>query len=172
MPVDLNITDAHIFTLLRAFLLPLAAPAEVIRGPVNRAAMPLGPFVLLTPGAGRPLATPIETHDDVNQTVTISQSTEWVVGVDCFGADANQTARKISMAFRTSYACAAMPGIAPLYSGDAIQFPLVNGEAQYEERWRFDVAFNYQPAIVLPQSSARSLEIDVISVDAIYPPGA
>jgi len=165
----ISITKSQLFALLRAWFLTLLDPAiEVVQGQDNRVPMPKGQFVVITPGRSQQMASPVMDYED--ETVDVSQSTGWTISVDCYGKDSGNFARVLSMALRTPMACEAMPGIAPLYADDAVQFPLVSGEAQYVERWRFDSVLHYNPTITLAQQSAIALAIDVVNVDATYHP--
>lgn len=169
----ISITQTQIFTLLRAFFLLLVdgATVEIVQGQGNRVPMPEGDnFVIITPGKSTQMATPVASYDSDAQTMSIAQSTEIRISVDCYGPLSGNLARVFTMALRSSYACDQMPGIAPLYADDAVQFPLVDGEQQFEERWRFDSVLHYTPAISVPQQSALEVTIGVISVDATYPP--
>lgn len=172
MAAPISTTETQLFALLRAFILPLVdTGVEVVRGQGNRVPMPVGPFVLITAQRGTALGAPVQTYDSSGaQTMNIAQPTEFRIGVDCFGPQAGDYARAISMALRSSYGCDQLPGIAPLYGDDAVQFPLVDGEEQYVERWRFDSVLQYTPSITVGQQSMIAATVGVISVDATYHP--
>lgn len=168
--------QTSLFVQLRAFiLLVLAAdyPAvEVVRGQGNKVPMPAGPFVLITETGLVALAQTQTKYGGLGQTMEMSAPMEWRIGVDCYGPNSQDWAATLATVLRTSYACEQMTTLSPQYAGDATQFPLVDGEAQYEARWRFDAVMQYTPVVSLAQQSAISLDLDVVSVDAIYPPGA
>jgi hypothetical protein len=166
----LSITETQLFTLLGNFFQPLI-DAEIIRGQGNRVPTPSAPnYVVITPVGRVQLGVPSNQYDPIAQTVAISQPLQWSVQVDAFGPLSMDNATALSMVLRTHYACDLLPGIAPLYSGDAVQFPLIDGELQQEERWRFDAVIQYTPVLTLPQQSALALELNLVSVDATYPP--
>lgn len=166
----LSITETQLFTLLGNFFQPLI-DAEIIRGQGNRTPVPAAAnYVVITPVGRVQLGVPTNTYDANAQTVAIAQPLQWSVQVDAFGPLAMDNAAALSMVLRTHYACDLLPGIAPLYSGDAVQFPLIDGEMQQEERWRFDAVLQYTPVLTLAQQSALALELDLVNVDATYPP--
>lgn len=170
MAATLSIVTRDIFVQVRAFFQTLV-DCEIVKGLDNQVPMPAGDdFVVVTPGAGRALGASIETPRNASQAVEISQPTEFRVSVDCFGANAGNISRMLSMATRTSYACDQLTGMAPLFADDAVQFPLISGEEQYVERWRFDFVLQYTPVLTLPQQSMLSVNLDVVSVDATYRP--
>ena len=164
-------TEAIVFTALRAFILGLVT-CEVIRVPANRVATPVGEFIALSPLANIPLATNVGVQDGQQKTVT--QSRQVTVQVDCYGPSAGDNAAKISMLFRDFYGCEALaavaPGVQPLYATDAHQAPLIDGEAQYVERWTFDCVMQVNPVQTVTQDAAVALQADIRSVDRTYPP--
>ena len=164
-------TETTIFTALRAFILGLVT-CEVIRLPVNRVAMPVGEFIALSPLSNIPLATNVGVQ--AGQQKTITQARQVTVQVDCYGPGAGDNAAKISMLFRDFYGCEALaaidPGVQPLYATDAHQAPLVDGEAQYVERWTFDCVVQVSSAQTVAQDAAIALRADVRNVDRTYPP--
>lgn len=170
-----DITETNLFTVLGDFLQGVVGTAvEVVRGQVNRVPMPQGDCVVMSPGSSAALSTPTTSYTSTAKTV--KQSKQWTVQIDCYGAGANDRAQVISMLLRDSYACEqfAVSGleIQPLYAGEPKQLPLISGEQQYIERWTFDAVLQYNPRVSLPQDSATQLAIDVVNVDATYPPGA
>lgn len=168
-------TETVVFTALRAFILGLVT-CEVIRLPVNRVATPAGEFIALSPLSVNALATNVTAQ--AGQSKTVSRSNQFTIQVDCYGANACDNAAKISMFFRDQYGVDALaatnPAIAPLYATDAHQAPLVDGEAQYVERWTFDCVMQVNPAHSVPQPAATELHFDLVagirSVDRAYPP--
>lgn len=162
-----------IFTAIRSFLVELATPQRVIRSPVNRAAMPVGPFVLVTPLATIPLATPTVKIDGAGNR-SVKRSSQFNCQIDCYGPDSGDLAELISMLFREQYAvekfAASGLEIAPLYATNAHQMPIVTGEEQYLERWTFEIALQFNPIVSTVQQSANMLSVGIISVDEAYPP--
>lgn len=169
---SVSLNEEQCFTQLRAFILGLLPGVEVVRGLDNRVPMPRGPFVLITGTGLVPLAVPTVTYGGMLETQAVGTPLQWSIGVDCFGPLAQDWAVILSTVLRTPYTCEQMADVQPLYASDVTQFPLVDGEQQYEERWRFDAVMEYTPVVSLAQQSARSLVLDLVSVDAKYPPGA
>lgn len=165
MSMSPSITETQVFTVLRAFILTIVS-CEVIRTPVNRAAMPVGPFIALSPTSNVPLSTNVSTFTLTTQ--QIKRPSQFTIQVDFYGVGSGDWATAISTLLRNSYACdqfsASGFDIQPLYAGDAHQLPLVNGESQYEERWTFDAVLQFNPVITAPQDSATAL-----SIANIYP---
>lgn len=170
--VDISIDDA--LTALRAFLLGVVPESvEVVAGQDNGVPMPLGAFIAMTPGAQAALSVPTTTYDGAGGTRSFRAAKRFSVQLDCYGADSAATATIISTLMRTGHAADALaPTLAPLYTSEPIQLPLVNGEQQYEERWMLSAEFQYNPSITLPQQFAAALSVGVINVDVAYPPGA
>lgn len=164
-------TETVVFTALRAFVLGLVT-CEVIRLPANRVAMPAGEFITLSPLSNIPLATNVSVQ--TGQQKTSTQARQVTVQVDCYGSSAGDNAAKISMLFRDFYGCEALaainPGVQPLYATDAHQTPLIDGEAQYTERWTFECVMQVNPFVSTAQDAAIVLQADVRNVDRTYPP--
>lgn len=59
---------------------------------------------------------------------------------------------------------------APLYCAEPRQMAFINGENQYEERWSVDAAMQINPAIQTVQQFADQLVVNIVEVDAAYPP--
>ena len=164
-------TETVVFTALRAFILGLVT-CEVIRVPANRVATPVGGFIALSPLSSTPLATNVGAQ--AGQQKTVTQSRQVTIQVDCYGPGAGDNAAKISMLFRDFYGCEALaaidPGVQPLYATDAHQAPLIDGEAQYVERWTFDCVMQVNATQAVAQAAAIALRADVRNVDRTYPP--
>lgn len=176
MAATISITESHVLTVLRSFILSLVSldGDHVIRGLQNRVAMPTGDFIEITPSIASPLATTVETYTPGASTSQNERSTQVSVQVDCYGASAMDNANLLSVMMRSDYACSQFSAsgvdMQPLYAGDAHQMPFVTGESQYMERWTFDAVLQANPVISVPQDFADSLEVGLISVDVKYPP--
>lgn len=110
-------------------------------------------------------------------TLAMMQPTEIVVQLDFHSAnvsDSADMAQAVATAFRDEYAVNqfATSGFAvtPLYADDPRQVPFINAEQQYETRWIVDVHMQANQTVTVPQKFAGSAAVDVISVDASYPP--
>lgn len=165
-----RITRDVLLKVLRSYILSIAPDQRVLRTPINRASPPVGPFISMTPGAVKALAT--NTHDMLRT----KRSSQFDCQIDCYGLGSGDIATQLSMLFRDNYAAQhfAQFGleIYPLYAGDEKQLPIVNGEEQYEERWTFDVAMQFNPVVSTVQQSANILAVELINIDANFPLGA
>lgn len=110
-------------------------------------------------------------------TVQMTQPTQITVQLDVHSNDvgtAADMAQTISTAFRDAYAVdfftALNPAIAPLYADDPRQAPFTNAEMQLETRYIVEAKIQANQTIGLPQQFAGSLNIDLVEVEAAYPP--
>jgi hypothetical protein len=108
---------------------------------------------------------------------TLVQPTELTIQVDVHGPNSADNAQVISTAFRDDYAFdyfATGPGQSsgayPLLADDPKQIPFLNDQQQYEDRWVVEARIQVNPAVVVPQQFADALSLDIISVEATYPP--
>ena len=164
-----NLTEEDIFTALRTVILTVVG-CPVIRAQVNRAPMPLGDFIALTPKSAIPLETNIDTYTAT--TKTVERRTQYTIQIDCYGTLASDRALTIAMILRDSYAANQFAALgydmAPLYAGDATQMPLIDGEEQYEERWTFDAVLQVNPSITLTEETANTLTVGLVPADVFY----
>ncbi len=169
-----SITETQLFTALRVFVLEVTGLDEklVLRGPLNRLAMPKADFIVLSPLGQKALATNTTVYDAT--TKSVRRSTEWSAQIDCYGKGGGDLAQVIGTMIRDSWACerfaALDPDVQPLYATDAKQIPLVTGEQQYEQRWAFEVRLSYKPIVVVLQDSADELIIEFVNVDVAHAP--
>jgi hypothetical protein len=170
-----SITESNVLAALRTFILSLVS-CEVIKGLGNRVAMPASDFIAMTPVIAPPLATNVSTFSDAPGagTQNIERSTQYMVQIDCYGATAGDRATLISTLLRSEYACNSFAAsgfdIQPLYAEDPKQMPIVDGEAQFEERWTFNAVLQMNPVISVPQDFAAALNVGLVNVDASYKP--
>lgn len=166
-----SINETQLFTALRGVLLELV-DCEVLRGPINRAAMPKGDFIVMLPADQTALSTNVTTYAATTKSVV--RSTQWSAQLDCYGKLSGDRAQVIATMLRDDWACerfaALDPDVQPLYATDAKQLPLVTGEQQYEQRWMLEVRLAYKPAVTVQQESAIALEIGLIDVDERHKP--
>ncbi len=175
--MSLTITPAlsAIFVKLRAMILTIAPTGtEVVLGQQNRVPLPLGRVVVMTPLWQRRLATNQSEYDDPVSVIgsrAITASMELAVQLDTYGEGSGGVAAQLVILIRDDYGCEALaPDAAPFYVDDARQIPLVSGEQQYVERWTSTALFGYTPRVAVPQEFADQAIVDLISVDASYPP--
>lgn len=163
-------TQDPIFVAVRAFVVGLIPGVEVVQGLTNLTPMPVGEFICLTATAQKRLATNHITYSGTNER-EVKQPTEYSIQVDCYGPNASDYATTLSAMWRDDYGCIALESIgAPLYSTDATQMPLVNGEQNYEQRFTFTALLQFNPVVTVPQQYADELNLNLVEIDATYPP--
>ena len=178
MTLTVTPTIDQLCTKLRTYLLSIVpAGTIVLRGPVDRAAQPVDPHVVFTPVFRRRLRTNVETDVDPFPNPTpgstqIEEGVQFEMQVDCYGDSlAHDWAAMVETTFRSEYAVNALaPECAPLYADEARQVPLVTGEEQYLERWMVRAVLQYNPVTTVPQQFADTVTVNIIEVDARYPP--
>jgi hypothetical protein len=167
----ISITEDQILVALRNWLLN-AVSGEVVEGVVNRVSMPAGSFIEMTPLVKSRLSTNVTSYPDIN-TETNQQFIDFTIQLDIYGANAGDWSTIIATAFRSDQACifldAQLPGIAPLYSEDARQLPLINGEDQYESHWSIAIHLQFNPSVNDAQQSANVINVGVIDAEVFYP---
>jgi hypothetical protein len=107
------------------------------------------------------------------QTV-VQQSTDIVVQLDVHGPAGADNAQIISTLMRDQAGvdifAAANERVVPLHADDPRQMPFVNAEKQYEDRWVVEAHVQIKPNVAIPQQYADAVAVDLVSVDAAYPP--
>ena len=168
-------TDAWM-TKVRAFVVSIVPTGtEVLRAPINRAALPKAPCVIMTPLFQKRLRTNLHTDTDPSPspggTTTTEMGTEAHVQLDFYGPDSNDWCAAAAMLWRDEYGCNMLnPDCSPLYTDDARMVPLVTGEEQYFERYSLTAVLQWNPVTVTPQEFADTANIVLIDVDTTYPP--
>lgn len=174
MAATISLTDQDVFTALRAFLVAiLPANTPVVQAQDNLVPMPVSGFVAMTSKSTERLETNLDAYTDTGtnpgtrgQTVP----TRYVIQIDVYGADSPQWAAIIQGLFRSSYALETFPAtVRPLHADDPIQIPLINGEHNYEQRWKLDAHMQYNPVITTSQDFADTLSASLVSVERTYP---
>lgn len=61
-------------------------------------------------------------------------------------------------------------GVVPLYADDPRQSPFFNEGVQVEWRWTLEANFQVNQRVAVPQQYADAVDVDVVNVDATYPP--
>lgn len=90
--------------------------------------------------------------------------------------DSADMATVVAMTMRDEYAADQFAnqvpyyGVVPLYADDPAQRVFVNDSSQYESRWVVDAMLQANPIIVVPQQYADAVDVDVVSVEAEFPP--
>ena len=172
-----SITVDQVIDALAAFLAPFMPGAQIVRGQVNRVALPSNPCAVLTEILQVDLSVPHTDYQppvdpDVDDgTATIYGPTRIDVQIDFYGAQAGEFCKTVKTAFRSHWGFAHFPAnIKPLYTSDGIQAPLVTGEQQYERRWTLTASLQYNPIVTVPQDFADVLVPNkVLPADVVAP---
>lgn len=109
----------------------------------------------------------------------IEQGAQVVVQMDFHASDPaleGDMALTASTLLRDAYAVRAFAeqvpnyGVVPLHADDARQTPFLNENQQVEWRWIVEARLQANVAVSVPQQYADDATVEVISVDATYPP--
>lgn len=157
-----------------AGLLPIER-TQIVRGLGNRVPMPLPGFVAMTEISQNRLATNISSYNDYGTATTgeraVTMPTQYAIQIDCYGPNAADWAVMLVTMLRDAYGCEAMaPEVQPLHADDARAAPLVNGEAEYEQRWIVTAQLQYNPVTTVQQQSAVALAGNSVEIDATFNP--
>lgn len=165
-----SVTETQAFTALGTVIQSVVG-CPVIRAQVNRTAMPVGDFIVMTQRSFTRLSTNVVKS--TSTTKTMMQPVKWAIQIDCYGLLAADRATSISTILRDEYAAAQFTALGydmqTLYADDAQQMPLISGEEQYIERWTFNAILQLNPVLTVAQQTANALTVGIINVDAIYP---
>lgn len=173
------LTQGQIDAILRAFLLAILPDGvAVTNAQQNRVAAPqVDNYVLLTLLNRRRLGTNVMDWDNSHggnpsvqaniEAVTISMQ------LDFHGADSTDNAQVFATLFRSDYGYQFMSasGLYPDNCTDGAQMPFINDQDQYEDRWVINAVFDANIAVVTPQQFANTVDVGLIEVDTVYPPG-
>jgi hypothetical protein len=172
MAVTIDIIDQDVFTALVTFFNTfLPAGTEVVQGQDNLVAMPKGGFVVMTNSLMERLSTNIDYYQAPNQGKTILTPTNYGVQLDFYGPVSQTWAMETQALFRDEYATEIFPpNIQPLYADNPVQIPLIDGEAQYEQRWKVLARLQYNPILSTSQQSAIALNIELAPIDQTFKP--
>lgn len=109
-------------------------------------------------------------------TKTVVQNTKVVIQCDVHGPGGADNAHTIATLLRDDYGVQSFAdqdpsyGVVPLFTEDPRQMPFINAEQQYEDRYVVEIALQSNQVISVPQQFADVSTIEVISVDAAFPP--
>lgn len=110
--------------------------------------------------------------------VVATQNAEAVVQLDFHAADgtSGDLSQTVSTLMRDAYGVKQFEdqspnyGVAPLYADDPKFLPFINDAAQTEWRWVLDCHLQCGQSVQTPQQFSDAVTVDVVSVDATYPP--
>ena len=172
--MQISITDQDIFAALRTFLISIVPGAtEVVQEQDNQVAMPLGGFVGMNNVGSKRLDTNVTTYTpgtDNPGSKSVQVATQYTMQLDFYGPSAGDWANTAQILFRDEYATDLFPeNIQPLYADDPVQIPLVDGEAQYEQRWKLNAVLQYNPIVTVDQDFAVELAVTPVNVNVAFP---
>lgn len=172
MGAILDINDQDVFKAMRTFLLSfLPANTPVIQAQDNRVPMPKQGFVAMNNNGLERLSFNVDSYDSLNQGKFVLTGTKYFVQLDFYGNLSQEWATTTVSLFRDEYATEIFPSnIQPLYADDPIQIPLIDGEAQYEQRWKLEATLQYNPIISTSQQSAIALNVELAPIDQTFKP--
>lgn len=109
---------------------------------------------------------------------SVEQGAMMIVQLDFHSAnpsDAGDMAQTVSTLFRDEFATDHFaeqdpPVATPLYADDPRRVPFENDQQQYEWRWVVEVCMQVNQVVAVPQQYADAVEVELVSVDAVYPP--
>ena len=165
-------SQVDVMTALRVALLAIIpAGVEVVQLNDNGVPMPDGPFVGMRHDGLRRLSTNVDTYSGALGTKSIKTPTQYTIGLDFYGPLAGNLAATVQALFRDEAGVALFPAtVVPLHCDDPLQRPLVNGEQNYEQRWRVSAVMQYNPVVTASQDSATALQIGLKPIDQTFTP--
>ena len=172
MAVTIDIIDQDVFRALVVFFntfLPVGT--EVVQAQDNQVSMPKGGFVAMNNIGMDRLSFNIDNYQSVVQGKTVLTPTKYSMQLDFYGPSSQIWAVETMALFRDEYATEIFPpNIQPLYADDPIQIPLIDGEAQYEQRWKLVASLQYNPTLSTQQQSTQAVDIGLAPIDQTFKP--
>jgi hypothetical protein len=158
-----SIAVDSVIEAIGAFIQPFVGSAQIVRAEVNRVAPPNGPFVLLTEILQCDLEYPRTRYDNEWLQTNIIGPKRIAVQADFYGPLSGDWCACVKQALRSPYGASLFPvGIAPLYTDDGHQAPLITGEEQYLRRWALTLQLQYNPVVVIDAQSADVLKMNIV----------
>lgn len=166
--LPLSITEDQVLDALGEFLAVALPGVPVSRGQANRVPEPLGPnFVIVTPMQRLMLSATTHEWRAADDAIDVQRQTRADLQVDLYGPQSTDLAQIMTTLLRDDFAVEQMEGtgVRPLYCDDGRQMPLVNGEAQYEDRWMVRVSLQINPVVSTPAQFADSVRVQIVKAD-------
>lgn len=173
-PFVLTPGEDQIFDTLWGFvtsLFPADQASQVFKMAQNLTPTPGGTYVVLQPGVIERQDQGSRWYDSANSLQLQKRSTRYSYQVDTYGPSAPDRANLIAIAWRSKWACQQLAAtglaapITPLYADEPQQLTIVNGEAEYEQRFNFRLYLQVNQIVSLPQDFFTSA-----SQGAVNPP--
>ena len=147
---------------------------EIIKAPVNLAAMPKDDFLAITTKSLRALNKPLDSHNELSLSRVIYSSYELKVQLDFYGAAAFGNALIVITALRNEMGFSLFEGagnnVQTLYASDAQKLPIVTDEQQYLERWMIEAVLQINSTIAFLEDTAIVTAINLTEIDTTYAP--
>ena len=172
MSVILDINDQDVFTAMRTFLKSfIPTTVQIVQAQDNKVPMPKGGFITMNNTGMDRLSFNIDNYQSVVQGKTVLTPTQYSMQLDFYGPDSQEWAMQTMALFRDEYATEIFPpNIQPLYADDPVQIPLIDGEAQYEQRWKLVASLQYNPILSTTQQSMVAVDIALAPIDQTFNP--
>jgi len=172
MSATLNINDQDVFRALVVFFNSfLPSGTEVVQAQDNRVPMPKNGFVTMNNTGMDRLSFNVDSYDSLSQGKFILTPTQYSMQLDFYGPLSQEWAMQTMALFRDEYATEIFPpNIQPLYADDPVQIPLIDGEAQYEQRWKLVASLQYNPILSTTQQSMIAVDIALAPIDQTFNP--
>ena len=172
MSVILDINDQDVFTAMRVFIQSFVpSTVQVVQAQDNRVPMPKDGFITMNNTGMDRLSFNIDNYQSVIQGKTVLTPTKYSMQLDFYGPSSQIWAVETMALFRDEYATQIFPSnIQPLYADDPIQIPLIDGEAQYEQRWKLVASLQYNPTLSTQQQSTQAVNIGLAPIDQTFKP--
>ena len=171
-PVVIDITDQDIFKSLVVFFKSfLPNNTTIVQAQDNLVAMPKGGFVAMNNVGMTRLSFNVDNYDAYAQRKFILTPVRYEMQLDFYGSDAQTWAFETQALFRDQYATDIFPtNIQPLYADDPVQIPLIDGEQQYEQRWKITASLQYNPILTTNQQSSWFATVNLAPIDQTFKP--
>ena len=170
MLIDIQDQDVYraFIVFFNAFL---PAGTEVVQAQDNRVSMPQGGFIAMNNVGMDRLSFNIDQYQSIAQGKTILTPTMYSMQLDFYGPNSQVWAMQTMALFRDEFATNIFPpNIQPLYADNPAQIPLIDGESQYEQRWKLVASLQYNPILSTIQQSMVSAKIVLAPIDQTFQP--
>lgn len=170
-----DLTIDNIIDVLADFIEPICGKAQ--QAQIDRVPMPKGQFCIMTPLRFKRLSSTREiardTGDPDTSTIGFTEVRQADIQVDIYGADAGGRAIALETIFQSSYAYDGIKAIdgrvAPLYTSEAIQAPMINAESQWQERYTITVSLQVHITVDVPQDYFDAVKFTIEQADKANP---
>ena len=172
MSVTIDLIDQDVFVSLVTFFKSfIPSGVEIIQAQENLVAMPKGGFIAMNNVGMDRLSFNVDTYNSTLQQKFILTPTNYAMQLDFYGPDSQVWAFETQSLFRDEYATDLFPAnIQPLYADNPVQIPLIDGEEQYEQRWKITASLQYNPILTTSQQSMLDVVVDLAPIDQTFKP--